>query len=103
MLNLAQCWLHYLSLRSSSSSCFSRLVLSFPATLKISAPMSVGTGAIYRWSGKPRVREGRMIITESVPGELIRLQPEFFKPAAATNIAEFINMDKMIGDSSRRA
>jgi hypothetical protein len=44
-----------------------------------------------------------MIITESVPGELIRLQPEFFKPAAATNIAELINMDKMIGDSSRRA
>ena len=44
-----------------------------------------------------------MIITESVPGELIRLQPEFFEPAAATNIAELINMDKMIGDSSRRA
>jgi hypothetical protein len=44
-----------------------------------------------------------MIITESVPGELIRLQPEFFEPAAATNIAEFINMDKMIGDSSKRA
>ena len=70
---------------------------------EISAPMSAGTGAIYRWSGKPRVREGRMIITESVPGELIRLQPEFFEPAAATNIAEFINMDKMIGDSSRKA
>jgi len=85
-----------------------------------------GTGAIYRWTGNREVGQGRMTITESVPGELIRLQLEFFKPFRATNIAKFsfrpegartavtwsmfgeknfvakalhlfINMDKMIG------
>jgi hypothetical protein len=48
-----------------------------------------GTGAIYAWQGNGDVGEGRMTITESKPGELVRIKLEFFKPFAATNTAEF--------------
>ena len=48
-----------------------------------------GTGAIYAWQGNKDVGEGRMTITESRPGELVRIKLEFFKPFAATNTAEF--------------
>jgi Polyketide cyclase / dehydrase and lipid transport len=48
-----------------------------------------GTGALYTWAGNNEVGEGRMTIIESRPNELIRIKLEFFKPFAATNIAEF--------------
>jgi Polyketide cyclase / dehydrase and lipid transport len=48
-----------------------------------------GTGAVYAWQGNQDVGEGRMTITESRPGELVRIKLEFFKPFAATNTAEF--------------
>lgn len=48
-----------------------------------------GTGAVYAWQGNKDVGEGRMTITESRPGELVRIRLEFFKPFAATNTAEF--------------
>ena len=48
-----------------------------------------GVGAIYTWVGNREVGEGRMTITESRPSDLIRVQLEFFKPFAATSIAEF--------------
>jgi hypothetical protein len=48
-----------------------------------------GTGAITAWAGNRDVGEGRMTITESRPGELIRIKLEFFKPFTATNTAEF--------------
>ena len=48
-----------------------------------------GAGAIYAWQGNKDVGEGRMTITESKPGELVRIKLEFFKPFAATNAAEF--------------
>jgi Polyketide cyclase / dehydrase and lipid transport len=48
-----------------------------------------GTGAVYAWQGNKDVGEGRMTITESRPGELVRIKLEFFKPFAATNSAEF--------------
>jgi hypothetical protein len=48
-----------------------------------------GTGAVYAWQGNKDVGEGRMTITESRPGELVRIRLEFFKPLAATNTAEF--------------
>jgi hypothetical protein len=48
-----------------------------------------GPGAIYTWVGNKEVGEGRMTITESRPSDLIRIKLEFFKPFAATNIAEF--------------
>lgn len=48
-----------------------------------------GTGAAYSWQGNKDVGEGRMTITESRPGELVRIRLEFYKPFAATNTAEF--------------
>ena len=48
-----------------------------------------GTGAIYTWAGNKEVGEGRMTIIESRPSDLIRVKLEFFKPFAATNIAQF--------------
>ena len=48
-----------------------------------------GKGASYAWQGNKDVGEGRMTITESKPGELVRIRLEFFKPFAATNSAEF--------------
>ena len=53
-----------------------------------SGPQS-GPGAQYAWIGNKDVGEGRMTILESRPGELVRIQLEFFKPFAATNTAEF--------------
>src|SRR5437016_6832092 len=48
-----------------------------------------GTGAVYTWSGNNDVGEGRMTLTESRPGELVRIRLDFLKPFAATNTAEF--------------
>jgi hypothetical protein len=48
-----------------------------------------GTGGVYSWSGNKEVGEARMTITESRPNELIRIRLDFFKPFAATSIAEF--------------
>jgi carbon monoxide dehydrogenase subunit G len=46
-------------------------------------------GDTYAWVGNKKVGEGRMTITESRPGELVRIKLEFFKPFAATNTTEF--------------
>jgi hypothetical protein len=48
-----------------------------------------GAGAVYEWSGNNEVGEGRMVLTESRPSDLIRIDLEFFKPFAATDTAEF--------------
>jgi len=49
-----------------------------------------GVGASYAWTGNSKVGEGRMTITESRPNDLVRLQLEFIKPMAATNMSEFV-------------
>ncbi len=48
-----------------------------------------GVGASMHWAGNRKVGEGRMTITESVPGERIAFRLEFMKPFKATNEAEF--------------
>ena len=48
-----------------------------------------GTGAVYTWAGNKDVGEGRMTITESHPGDLIKIKLEFIKPFAATNATDF--------------
>ena len=48
-----------------------------------------GTGAVYAWQGNKDVGEGRMTITESRPGELVRIKLEFIKPFAAVNNTVF--------------
>jgi hypothetical protein len=85
-----------------------------------------GNGAVYTWSGNKEVGEGRMLITESHPSDLVKIKLDFIRPFAGTSatvftfqpagnqttvtwsmngdknfIAKafhlFVNMDKMIG------
>src|SRR5258706_8883151 len=60
-----------------------------PAMKKTHEGASSGTGAIYSWSGNDKVGEGRMMLTESHPSDLIRIKLEFLKPFKATNATEF--------------
>ena len=60
-----------------------------PAMKKTYEGAAAGTGAIYTWAGNERAGIGRATITESRPGELIRIKLEFLRPFAATNTAEF--------------
>src|SRR5437762_9581513 len=48
-----------------------------------------GTGASVFWSGNKKVGEGRMTITDSRPGEMVRIKLEFLRPFKATNTTEF--------------
>ena len=50
---------------------------------------SVGTGAIYTWTGNDKVGEGRMTLTESRPSDLIRIKLDFVKPFEDTSMTEF--------------
>lgn len=60
-----------------------------PALKRSYEGSKAGTGAIYAWQGNKDVGEGRMTITESRPGELVRIKLEFFKPFAAVNDTVF--------------
>jgi len=60
-----------------------------PAMKKTIEGPSSGTGAVYTWAGNDQVGEGRMTITESRPGELVRIKLEFLKPFPATNQTDF--------------
>jgi predicted enzyme related to lactoylglutathione lyase len=60
-----------------------------PAMKRTYAGAAGGAGAVYAWAGNNQVGEGRMTLTESRPGELIRITLEFVKPFRATNTAEF--------------
>ena len=60
-----------------------------PAMKETHEGAPAGTGAIYSWAGNSEVGEGRMMITESRPNELVRIKLEFLKPFAATNTTEF--------------
>jgi len=59
------------------------------AKTEIAGPPT-GLGATMKWEGNSKVGVGRMTITESRPGELIRLRLDFEKPMKATNTAEFV-------------
>ncbi len=48
-----------------------------------------GPGAIMSWEGNKKVGAGRMTITDNRPSTFIRFKLEFFRPFAATNMAEF--------------
>ena len=60
-----------------------------PAMKLTFAGPPAGFGASYSWAGNNEVGEGRLTITESRPGDLVRIKLEFMKPFAATNTAEF--------------
>ena len=48
-----------------------------------------GVGARYGWSGNDQVGEGRMLIKESKPDELVRIQLEFIRPFASSSLTTF--------------
>jgi len=48
-----------------------------------------GNGASMAWVGNSNVGAGRMTITDSRPGESIRIRLDFEKPFKGTNTAEF--------------
>jgi hypothetical protein len=48
-----------------------------------------GTGAIFAWAGNDKIGEGRMMVIESRPSELIRIALDFVKPMEGRSIAEF--------------
>jgi hypothetical protein len=50
---------------------------------------AAGEGASTHWIGSPKVGEGRMTIVESRGMERVRINLEFLKPFAASNVAEF--------------
>lgn len=50
---------------------------------------AAGAGASMKWEGNRKVGVGRMTITESQPGSVIRFRLDFEKPMQATNTAEF--------------
>ena len=60
-----------------------------PALKRTYEGPAAGPGSVYSWVGNKEVGEGRMTLTESQPGEFVRIKLEFFKPFAATNQAEF--------------
>jgi len=48
-----------------------------------------GAGSSMAWDGNNKVGSGKMTITDSRPGEVVRFRLEFLKPMQATNTAEF--------------
>jgi hypothetical protein len=48
-----------------------------------------GTGAVYSWTGNSDVGEGKMTITDSKPGDLVKIKLDFIKPFAATSDTVF--------------
>ncbi len=61
-----------------------------PAALTSFSGADAGAGAAMAWDGSKKVGAGKMTITESRPGELVRLRLDFRKPMQATNTAEFM-------------
>lgn len=49
-----------------------------------------GVGATYEWKGNKDVGSGRMEITETKPGELVRIALDFKEPFPATNVTKFL-------------
>ncbi len=48
-----------------------------------------GNGAVYTWSGNKEVGEGRMLITESHPSDLVKIKLDFLRPFAASSNTVF--------------
>jgi len=55
-----------------------------PAMKKTFSATTAGVGARYTWEGNKEVGKGRMIITESRPGERVAQKLEFIEPFTST-------------------
>jgi len=60
-----------------------------PAVKNTFTGAASGTGAVFAWTGNSDVGEGRMTLTESRPGELVRIKLEFIKPFASMCDTDF--------------
>jgi len=67
-----------------------------PAMKRSYEGAAAGVGAVYRWSGNNQAGEGSAAITESRPGNLVRIRLEYLRPFAGTNTAELAF--KPVGD-----
>jgi len=61
-----------------------------PAAKSTFAGPAAGVGASVDWAGNAKVGTGRITVTESRPGELVRFKFEFFKPWHCTNTTDLI-------------
>lgn len=48
-----------------------------------------GKGAVFAWSGNNEVGEGRMTLTESQPGALVKIRTDFVKPFVGSSYSDF--------------
>jgi uncharacterized protein YndB with AHSA1/START domain len=48
-----------------------------------------GKGAALTWSGNDKVGEGRMVVAESQPNELVSIKVDFTRPFQGSNKSEF--------------
>lgn len=48
-----------------------------------------GKGAVFAWSGNNEVGEGRMTLTDSRSGELVKIKTDFVKPFVGTSYSDF--------------
>jgi uncharacterized protein YndB with AHSA1/START domain len=48
-----------------------------------------GKGAALAWSGNDKVGEGRMVVAESQPNELVSIKVDFTRPFQGSNKSEF--------------
>ena len=53
-------------------------------------PEAGGVGATYAWKGNKDVGSGKMAITESKPGELVKINLDFLEPFPASNVTQFL-------------
>ena len=50
---------------------------------------AAGEGATYEWLGNREAGQGRMVIIESKPAEVVRIDLFFLKPFKSTSLSEF--------------
>ncbi len=60
-----------------------------PALERTYSGADAGVGAIYEWSGNRKAGQGRMEITEDVPGERVVIALDFLKPFKSSNTTIF--------------
>jgi hypothetical protein len=48
-----------------------------------------GQGAVFKWSGNDKIGEGKMTVTDSRPGDFVKIKVEFIKPFEGSNVSEF--------------
>jgi hypothetical protein len=58
------------------------------AKISFEGPPS-GTGTIMTWDGNDKVGQGKMTLTESKPGELVKINVDFVRPFEGSSTSQF--------------